>query len=70
MKSLLLLKMAILNKFPNQADFAMAAGEHESFVSRVIHNRQKITEKKAKQWCKILGCNYTVFGPMICSKKS
>ena len=58
------LKLQILMKFPSQADFAMAAGEHESKVSQVIRGRRKLSGKDATKWHKVLDCDLMILKPV------
>ncbi len=51
------LKFQILKEFPTQADFAMAAKEHESKVSQVIRGRRQLSKGEAKRWSKLLNCD-------------
>lgn len=48
------LKLAILEKFPSQADFAQSIGEHESLVSRIIRGRRQLDPEKQREWAKAL----------------
>ncbi len=50
------LKLAILERFNSQADFAAKIGEHESTVSRVVRGRRKLSPEEAKVWKKTLQC--------------
>lgn len=50
------LKFKILEKYPSQADFALAVDVHESLVSRIIRGRRKLDTEKRVIWAKILGC--------------
>ena len=42
--------------FRNQADFAQAVEMDESFVSRVLNGRRKLTQDQSKKWATVLGC--------------
>ena len=55
------LKMAILESFPRQADFAAAMGCHESKVSQVVCGRRRLDEKETTAWCATLGCSAEIF---------
>jgi transcriptional regulator with XRE-family HTH domain len=50
----LALKVAIIRKFGTQADFAMAIGDDETMVSRVIRGRRVLAPKKQEAWAEIL----------------
>ena len=50
----LALKIAIIQKFGTQADFAMAIGEDESLVSKVIRERRVLASERQAAWAKIL----------------
>ena len=49
------LKMKILEKYRTQADFAKVTGTHETIVSRVINERQKLSPVDQELWAKKLG---------------
>lgn len=55
------LKMAILEKFSNQANFAAAIGCHESKVSQIVCGRRRLDEKEAAIWSATLGCSDEIF---------
>jgi DNA-binding transcriptional regulator YdaS (Cro superfamily) len=55
------LRLAILQKFPTQSDFALAQGIHESKVSQVIRGRRKLSRNEAEKWCEALECEGSVF---------
>lgn len=48
------LKGKIVEVFGSQADFAMKIGEDETYVSRVIHGRRELDQKKQARWAKAL----------------
>ena len=50
------LKALIVSRYGNQADFAAAAKERESRVSRVIRGREELTPERAERWAAALGC--------------
>ena len=54
------LKIAILKRFPTQADFAMKVGCHESKVSQVVCGRRKLKDEEVKIWSKTIGCEPTI----------
>ncbi len=54
------IKIAILQKFDTQADFAQSLGVHESKLSQVIRGRRKLSLREAKTWCKVLGCDFSL----------
>lgn len=55
------LKMAILKKFPSQADFAQKIGCHESKVSQVVCGRRILNPDEIEVWKKELGCGSAIF---------
>ncbi len=62
------LKFAILRKFPTQADFALAIGEHESKISQVLRGRRKLSLEEAERWRKGLNCDRAMLEPVIKGK--
>ena len=52
-----LVKIAILEKFSTQADFAQAARISESHVSRVLRGRKKLNGDEFKIWKRVLRCD-------------
>lgn len=59
------IRLSILQRFPTQADFAMAAKTHESKVSQVIRGRKKLSTGEAKKWAKVLRCAVNILEPVI-----
>jgi len=55
------LRIAILKKFDNQSNFAQLLRVQESKISQVVHGRKKLSQKEAKKWMKLLGCDFKVF---------
>ncbi|WP_319407471.1 helix-turn-helix transcriptional regulator [uncultured Desulfosarcina sp.] len=55
------LKMAILKKFPSQADFAQQVGCHESKVSQVVCGRRYLSPEETGVWKKELDCSIAIF---------
>ena len=49
-----ILKSKIIEKFGSQADFAIAVGETEPAISRVVRNRRTLTPEKKQVWAKAL----------------
>ena len=52
-----ILKAKIFEKFGRQADFARVVKVHESFVSRVVQGRRKLSPELRKSWALTLQCN-------------
>ena len=50
-----MLKARIVEKYGNQFGFAVAAGIHESLVSKVIQGRRNLNGDEQYRWAKILG---------------
>lgn len=48
------LKSQIVEKYGTQADFAQAVGEDDSFISRIVRGRRKLSPDKAEAWSKLL----------------
>jgi plasmid maintenance system antidote protein VapI len=42
--------MSIIKVFRNQWEFAKFIGRNDNFVSRIIHDRQELTDKQKDQW--------------------
>jgi len=51
------LRIAILQKFDCQADFAEFIGVHESTISRTIRNRRTLKPEVQQKWAAVLGCD-------------
>ena len=51
------LRLAILEKYVTQSDFAIARGIHESKISQVIRGRRKLSKQEAKKWQQALDCD-------------
>ena len=51
------LRIAILERFDTQSDFAIELKEHESRVSQILNGRRKLTPSQAAIWIKTLNCN-------------
>ena len=45
-----LLKMTIIKRFSNQFRFAKYIGRNDNFVSRIISERQELTNEQKDQW--------------------
>lgn len=54
-------RLAILQRFETQSDFATHLDIHESKVSQVLRGRRKLSEQEAIEWCRVLGCNSSTF---------
>ena len=50
------LKLKIVEKFGNQADFSMAVGVAESTISRVVRERRILKEDEQDRWARVLRC--------------
>ena len=48
------LKAKIIEHYGSQWHFAQAVKERESIVSRVIHGKRNLTDKKQAAWCRAL----------------
>ena len=59
------LKLAILKRFPSQADFAFAVGEHESKVSNIVRGRRKLQRVQAQNWKQVLNCDHKILESVI-----
>jgi len=53
---MLKLKMAILEKYPTQADFCSSVEIRESRLSQLIKERREQKEAEIEKICKKLGC--------------
>jgi len=51
-----ILRLRILTEFPTAADFAQAASEHESTVSRILRGRKALDRERAYKWSLLLHC--------------
>lgn len=49
-----ILKAKIVEHFGTQADFAVASDEDESFVSRVVQCRRKLSPERQEVWAELL----------------
>ena len=49
------LKSAIVRKYGNQFLFALALGEHEAAISRIVRGRRTLDPESQKRWAKVLG---------------
>ncbi len=54
-------RLAILQKFETQSDFASHLSMHESKVSQILRGRRKLSEQEAIEWGRVLGCNSSTF---------
>jgi len=61
----LAIKVAILERFPFQADFAMALGDSDSKVSRVVRGRRKLSVPEARRWSQVLKCSLKALDTLI-----
>jgi antitoxin component HigA of HigAB toxin-antitoxin module len=61
----LAIKVAILERFPCQTEFAIALGDSDSKVSRVVRGRRKLSFQEAKKWSQVLKCSLKVLEPAI-----
>jgi plasmid maintenance system antidote protein VapI len=59
------IRLAILQKFGTQTDFAAALGTSESQVSKVVRGRRELSSNEARQWSKLLKCNMDLLEPVI-----
>lgn len=59
------IRLAIIEKFYSQANFAAAAGEHAPVVSQIVRGRHKLTPEKASQWVDLLGCDPEILKPIV-----
>jgi hypothetical protein len=50
------LKMKIISRYGTQADFALAVGDDEALVSRVVRERKILRPEKEEKWANLLGC--------------
>jgi len=50
------LKLAILQRFGSQAEFAGALGADDSKVSRVVRGRRDLPSEEKERWAKALCC--------------
>ena len=50
------LKVKIISQYGTQADFALAVGDDEALVSRVVRERRTLTPEKEEKWAGSLGC--------------
>lgn len=50
------LRLRILERFDCQGDFALAAGEAEATVSRVIRGRYSLPTERKTKWAEVLQC--------------
>lgn len=48
------LRLAILEIFDSQANFAQALGTHQSKISEVIRGRRRLGEDEQRRWAEIL----------------
>jgi hypothetical protein len=62
------LRAKIIENFGTQSDFAQAIRVDESFVSRVIHGRRKLSERDRNLWCRVLKCRPELFGDHQCTQ--
>jgi hypothetical protein len=62
------LKLAILERYPTQADFAAILNEQESKVSRVIRGRVLLKPEEAEIWREHLNCDRALLDPVVFSK--
>jgi hypothetical protein len=51
------LAVQILRKFGTQENFAFAADEHSSFVSRAVSGHRKVNDDRKKRWARVLQCD-------------
>jgi plasmid maintenance system antidote protein VapI len=54
-------RLAILQRFETQSDFATRLGIHESKVSQVLRGRRKLSKQEAIEWSRVLGCKESTF---------
>lgn len=55
----------IHQKFDTQADFALAVGEAEARVSRILRGRQRLTPERAAKWAEVLDCKPKALSSVI-----
>jgi hypothetical protein len=68
MSSRLDLKVAILEKYRTQTDFAIAVHMGETKVSRVIRGRATLSEGEAERWRIALDCKPSLIESVIGNK--
>ena len=52
-----ILKGKIVEKYGSQFEFALAIGEHEAVVSRIIRNHRELSPEDRLKWSNKLGCD-------------
>lgn len=55
------LKAKIIERYGTQADFAIAVGEHEPTISKVIRGRWSLDSARQERWANALGCDLSIF---------
>lgn len=51
-----ILKGKIVEKYGSQFEFALAIGEHEAIVSRVVRGHHDLTVEEQIRWAEFLEC--------------
>jgi hypothetical protein len=55
------LRLLILERFESQANFAVATGQYEPFVSAVLNGRKFLRDDQREIWAVALRCDYSLF---------
>jgi plasmid maintenance system antidote protein VapI len=58
------LRLKVIERFDNQANFAQTIGMDESAVSRILNNRKKLRPDEAKNWQRFLDCSFDLLNPI------
>jgi transcriptional regulator with XRE-family HTH domain len=59
------LRILINEKFGTQSDFAMKVHGDESFISRVVNGRRKLSKQQAEVWAKVLERDISFLNPVV-----
>ena len=55
------LRLLILERYESQANFAMATGQFEPFVSAVLNGRKFLRDDQKELWAVALKCDHSLF---------
>ena len=58
------LRLKIIERFDNQANFAQFLGTDESRISRILQGRKKLRPDESENWKKVLNCDFEVLEPV------